>query len=62
MKAIVAYFSETGNTRKVAEAIYEEIQFEKDIKQLAEVGAGSKGQPDAERLARARTFARDMIG
>jgi flavodoxin len=36
MKAIVAYFSQTGNTRKVAEAIYEGIQCEKEIKQLEE--------------------------
>ena len=37
MKALVAYYSETGNTKKVAEAIYEEIQWEKEIKELAEI-------------------------
>jgi flavodoxin len=37
MKAIVAYFSQTGNTKKVAEAIYDEIQCEKKIKQLEEI-------------------------
>ena len=30
MKVIVAYMSQTGNTRKVAEAIFEEIQSEKE--------------------------------
>lgn len=33
-----------------------------EFRNLAEVGAGSKGQPDAERLARARAFAQEMIG
>jgi flavodoxin len=37
MKALIAYFSETGNTKKVAEAIYEEIQCEKEIKQISEI-------------------------
>ena len=37
MKALVAYFSQTGNTKKVAEAIYEEIQCDKEIKQLEEI-------------------------
>ena len=31
MKVLVAYMSKTGNTRKVAEAIYEEISDEKEI-------------------------------
>ncbi|MBM3155927.1 MAG: hypothetical protein FJ004_01415 [Chloroflexi bacterium] len=30
MKVLVAYMSQTGNTRKVAEAIFEEIHAEKD--------------------------------
>ncbi len=37
MKIIVAYMSQTGNTKKVAEAIFEEIQAEKDIKELKDV-------------------------
>jgi len=37
MKTLVTYFSETGNTRKVAEAIFEEIQGEKEIRELSEV-------------------------
>ncbi|MCJ7807472.1 MAG: flavodoxin family protein, partial [Dehalococcoidia bacterium] len=39
MKVIVAYMSQTGNTRKVAEAIFEEIQTEKEIKALDELGS-----------------------
>ena len=32
MKVLVAYMSKTGNTKKVAEAIFEEIGDEKEIK------------------------------
>ena len=34
MKVLVTYLSRTGNTKKVAEAIFEEIQTAKDIKAL----------------------------
>ena len=37
MKVLVAYMSETGNTKKIAEAIFEGIQAEKDIKELKDV-------------------------
>lgn len=37
MKVIVAYLSLTGNTKKVAEAIFDEIQEEKEIKVLGDV-------------------------
>lgn len=37
MKVLVTYFSQTGNTKKVAEAIFEEIQTEKELKPLKEV-------------------------
>ena len=37
MKVIVVYMSQTGNTKKVAEAIFQEIQAEKDIKELKDV-------------------------
>jgi flavodoxin len=37
MKVLVAYMSKTGNTRKVAEAIYEEIERDKEIKRVKEV-------------------------
>lgn len=37
MKVLVAYMSVTGNTKKVAEAIFKEIQEEKEIKELGEV-------------------------
>ena len=37
MRVLVAYMSKTGNTRKVAEAIYEEIGDEKRIKMIDEV-------------------------
>ena len=33
MKVLVAYMSQTGNTKKVAEAIYEEITVDKGIKE-----------------------------
>jgi flavodoxin len=36
-KTLVTYFSRTGNTRKVAEAIFEEIAGDKNLKPLAEV-------------------------
>jgi flavodoxin len=32
MKVLVAYMSQSGNTKKLAEAIYDEIQAEKDIR------------------------------
>jgi flavodoxin len=37
MKALVAYLSKTGNTKKVAQAIFEEISDEKEIKPIDEV-------------------------
>ena len=37
MKVLVAYMSKTGNTKKVAEAIFEEIDDEKEIKTIDEV-------------------------
>ena len=37
MKVIVAYFSWSGNTRKIAEAIFQEIQGEKEIKEFNEI-------------------------
>lgn len=37
MKVLVTYYTQTGNTRKVAEAIYGEIAEAKEIKELAAV-------------------------
>ena len=37
MKVIIAYMSETGNTKKIAEALFQEIQEEKEIKELNEI-------------------------
>jgi len=37
MKALVTYYSDTGNTEKLAHAIYEEIHFEKEIRPLSDV-------------------------
>ena len=37
MKTLVAYFSQTGKTKMVAEAIYESIEGEKELKELSEV-------------------------
>jgi flavodoxin len=37
MRALVAYLSKTGNTKKVAEAIFEEISGEKEMKRIEEV-------------------------
>jgi len=37
MRVLVTYFSKTGNTRKVAEAIFEEVPGPKEIKVLDEV-------------------------
>ena len=34
MKILVAYISVTGNTKKVAETIYEAITDDKDLKKL----------------------------
>ncbi len=39
MKVLVTYQSQSGNTRKVAEAIYGEIQAEKDIKEIGDLEA-----------------------
>jgi len=38
MKALVTYYSDTGNTEKIARAIYEVIHFEKELKPVLEVG------------------------
>ncbi|MFO8010682.1 MAG: flavodoxin family protein [Dehalococcoidia bacterium] len=37
MNVLVTYFSQTGNTRKVAEAIFETIEGEKDIREFSNV-------------------------
>ncbi len=37
MRALVAYFSQTGNTKKVGEAIYQAIRCEKDIKGFSDI-------------------------
>ena len=37
MKILVAYMSKTGNTKKVAEAIYDEIKGEKELKRIEDV-------------------------
>ena len=37
MNVLVAYISLTGNTKKIAEAIFQEIQEEKEIKKLDEI-------------------------
>lgn len=37
MKTLVAYVTQSGNTRKVAEAIYGEVPGEKELKELPEV-------------------------
>jgi flavodoxin len=37
MKILVTYFTQTGNTKKVADAIYEALPEEKDIKSLVTV-------------------------
>ncbi len=37
MKALVVYLSQTGNTKRIAEAIFDEITCEKDLKKIEEV-------------------------
>jgi len=37
MKALVTYYSETGNTRKLAQAIYDGLGIDKEIKPVQEV-------------------------
>ena len=39
MKTLVAYMSETGNTRKIAEAIFDGLDGEKELKPIAEVAS-----------------------
>ena len=39
MKVIVTYMSQTGNTKKVAEAIFQEIKGKKEIKPMEEVNS-----------------------
>jgi flavodoxin I len=37
MKALVTYYSQTGNTEKIAQAIYEAIHFEKELLPIGDV-------------------------
>jgi len=37
MKVIVVYYSQTGNTKKVAQTIFQEIRTEKSLKELKDV-------------------------
>jgi flavodoxin len=39
VKVLVAYHSQTGNTKKVAEAIFDEIQCDKEIKKIEDVAS-----------------------
>jgi flavodoxin len=39
MKVIVTYMSQTGNTKKVAETIFQEIKGKKEIKPMSEVNS-----------------------
>ena len=39
MKVLVTYMSQTGNTKKVAEAIFQEIRGKKEIKPMEEVSS-----------------------
>jgi flavodoxin len=39
MKVLVTYMSQTGNTKKVAEAIFKEIKAKKEIKPMEEVSS-----------------------
>lgn len=39
MKVVVAYMSQTGNTKRVAEAIFQTIEAVKEIKALPELGS-----------------------
>ncbi len=39
MKVLVTYMSQTGNTKKVAEAIFQEIKGKKEIKPMEEVSS-----------------------
>jgi flavodoxin len=37
MKALIAYYSDTGNTEKVARAISDAIDFDKEVRKISEV-------------------------
>ena len=43
MRTLVTYVSNTGNTRKVADAIFEELPQEKEIKEVSGVTEGLEG-------------------
>jgi flavodoxin len=42
MKALVTYYSDTGNTKKVAQAIFDAIHIEKELKAVMEVKSVSR--------------------
>ena len=48
MKVLVAYFSQTGNTEKIAKGIYEEASqaHDAELKKLEDVGAGDVAEYD----------------
>ncbi|MBN1365072.1 MAG: hypothetical protein JW976_09745 [Syntrophaceae bacterium] len=37
MKALIAYHSDTGNTEKVARAIYDTVNFDKEVRKISDV-------------------------
>lgn len=39
MKALIAYMTQSGNTKKVAQCIYEGVQGEKELKEMSELGS-----------------------
>lgn len=75
MRVLVAYMSQTGCTEKVAKAIFDEIQFEKDLKQIKELDGlegydlyfvgcpihGFAPAPPAKELLEKHTAGKDVV-
>ncbi len=61
MKVLVAHFSESGNTEKLARAIDEGIEKKPEHRAWAEEARGAASHPDAADLEDGKDFAKNMM-
>ena len=64
MKSAVRYYTQTGNTKKLADAIAAELGIplsEREFHCMGSFKALHKGRPNAEDLMAVRAFARDVV-
>ena len=64
MKVLVTYFSQSGNTEKIAKAMYAAVQKKLNMsdEQWADMVKQMTGHPDEEDVANAKACAKEVLG